>query len=176
MDVPPRSRAYFLCQNEGILRYLCAGRILQYPLILCILIRKMKEIVYTQKQLPEIADRLIELAPTKILCFYGEMGSGKTTLIKALVKTLGAGEIANSPTFGIVNEYHKATGELLGYHFDFYRLNSEAEALDLGLEDYLQSDIWTFMEWPEKIASLLPEDTVDIYLEVVDDQTRKLRI
>lgn len=136
----------------------------------------MKEIVYTKEQVSEIAQHLIEQVPTKTLCFYGAMGSGKTTLIRALVQALGSAEAANSPTFGIVNEYHTETGDLLGYHFDFYRLDSEAEALDLGLEEYLQTHGWVFMEWPEKIASLLPDDTTDIYLEVLDEQTRKLRM
>lgn len=129
---------------------------------------------YTQNQLVEIAKELIKKAPSKKLCFYGEMGVGKTTLIKALVKELGiAGEVS-SPTFGIVNEYHKANGELLGYHFDFYRLNSESEALDFGMEDYLDSKAWVFMEWPEKIQSLLPEDVTNIYLQTIDHKTRSI--
>ena len=104
------------------------------------------------------------------------MGAGKTTLIKALVKELGGKGSTSSPTFGIVNEYQNENGELLAYHFDFYRLEDASEALDMGLEDYLYSDAWIFMEWPKKIAEFLPQDTTDIFLEVVDAETRKLRI
>tara|TARA_R110002050_G_scaffold16019_2_gene49085 strand:- start:183011 stop:183424 length:414 start_codon:yes stop_codon:yes gene_type:complete len=129
---------------------------------------------YTQNQLNEIAKEIIAKAPSKKLCFYGEMGAGKTTLIKALVKELGCNEEPSSPTFGIVNEYHKANGDLLGYHFDFYRLNNETEALDFGIEDYLYLDEWLFMEWPEKISSLLPNDTVAIFLEIVDIHKRTI--
>ncbi|MEL6917353.1 MAG: tRNA (adenosine(37)-N6)-threonylcarbamoyltransferase complex ATPase subunit type 1 TsaE [Bacteroidota bacterium] len=134
------------------------------------------EIVFTQTQLREIAQQLIKTVPSKIVCFYGDMGAGKTTLIKALVQELGGADTASSPTFGIVNEYHTVHGEILGYHFDFYRLNQETEALDLGLEDYLATDRWIFIEWPEKVPSFLPEHTTDIYLETVDINTRKLRI
>ena len=80
----------------------------------------------------------------------------------------------NSPTFGIVNEYHFENAKVLGYHFDFYRLKSEIEALDMGLEDYLDQNVWIFMEWPEKIASLLPKDTTKIEIEVVDLTTRSI--
>jgi len=131
---------------------------------------------FTLEEIGAIAKQVIKSSSLKTLCFYGEMGAGKTTLIKALVDKLGGGAIANSPTFGIVNEYHKIDGSLLGYHFDFYRLEDETEALDLGLEDYLNQDVWVFIEWPEKIQSFLPEDTTNIYLEVVDHQTRKLSI
>lgn len=135
----------------------------------------MKRFNFRQFELPTIAQQLLTTSDSKFLCFYGAMGAGKTTVIKALVKELGALDMANSPTFGIVNEYHKKNGELLGYHFDFYRLEDEMEALDLGLEDYLSKDVWIFIEWPEKIKSLLPDDTTDIYIEVVDEVTREVR-
>ena len=83
------------------------------------------------------------------------MGAGKTTLIKAILKEMGAIDSGSSPTFGIVNEYHNKDGELLAYHFDFYRLNDETEAYDMGLEDYLSQDCYIFIEWPEKIPSLI---------------------
>lgn len=134
----------------------------------------MQEIIYSQNQIDQIAQQLLQQVRSKILCFYGEMGAGKTTLIKALVKELGGKGATNSPTFGIVNEYHSDKGEVLGYHFDFYRLEDEIEALDLGLEDYLRQDVWIFMEWPEKISSFLPDETSKITLEVEDAQTRKL--
>ncbi|MCL6266032.1 tRNA (adenosine(37)-N6)-threonylcarbamoyltransferase complex ATPase subunit type 1 TsaE [Flagellimonas myxillae] len=121
-----------------------------------------------------VAQSLLENLPHKALCFYGEMGTGKTTLIRAMVKHLGGMDEANSPTFGLVNEYHDQQDDLLGYHFDFYRIESEAEALDLGLEDYLSSDAWLFMEWPEKVSALLPTNTVSIYLQFIDENTRSI--
>lgn len=134
----------------------------------------MQEIIYSQNQIDQIAKQILHKMQSKILCFYGEMGAGKTTLIKALVKELGGEGAAFSPTFGIVNEYYLKTGEVLGYHFDFYRLEEETEALDLGLEDYLSQDVWVFMEWPEKINSFLPENISKITIEVLDSQTRKI--
>ncbi len=134
------------------------------------------EISYKEPQLQEIAQKLIETATSKTFCFHAPMGAGKTTLTKAMLKELGAADSGNSPTFGIVNEYHDRNGELLAYHFDFYRLNDEMEALDLGLEEYLSQGVWIFIEWPEKIASLLPEDASDVYIEIVDLETRVLHV
>jgi len=134
------------------------------------------ELQFTLDEIHKIAKQTLTTTSFKTLCFYAEMGAGKTTLIKALVEELGGGSVANSPTFGIVNEYRKIDGSLLGYHFDFYRMEDETEALDLGLEDYLNQNVWVFIEWPEKISSFLPDDTTNIYLEVVNDQTRKLSL
>jgi len=131
-------------------------------------------ITYTENQIEEVARQLIEHAPSKILAFYGQMGAGKTTLIKAIVKQLGGIGNANSPTFGIVNEYQNADEALLAYHFDFYRLNNEMEAYDLGIEDYLNSDVWIFIEWPEKIESILPNDATKLRIEILDPTTRKI--
>ena len=133
-------------------------------------------ISYNISQISNVAQQLIANVPSKTLCFYGEMGAGKTTLIKALVKELEGGGSTSSPTFGIVNEYHRENGELLGYHFDFYRLNDESEAWDIGLEDYLSSDTWIFMEWPEKIEGLLPQTATNIKIEILDEKTRQLSI
>ncbi len=133
-------------------------------------------IQYNKKQLQEISKQILDKASSKTLCFYGDMGAGKTTLIKALVKELGGQETANSPTFGIVNEYHFQEGKLLGYHFDFYRLDDETEALDLGLEDYLSQDCWIFMEWPEKIPSFLPIERTEIHINITGASTRELKI
>ena len=124
----------------------------------------MQKITYTEDQITKVAEQLIQEVPSKILCFHGEMGAGKTTLIKAIVRQLGAVDEANSPTFGIVNEYHKADEVLLAYHFDFYRLNDESEAYDLGIEDYFNTKAWLFMEWPEKIAAILP---LDVYTRII---------
>lgn len=136
----------------------------------------MLQITFTETQLLNTAKKLVRHVNSKILCFHAEMGSGKTTLIKALVKELGGGDQANSPTFGIVNEYQSMDGGLLAYHFDFYRLHDEREALDLGFEEYLDQDVWVFIEWPEKIALLLPQEANHIYLELIDDKTRKLTL
>lgn len=133
-------------------------------------------IIYKEGQIREVAKRIIMEAGSKVLCFHGDMGAGKTTLIKALVQELGGVDIGSSPTFGIVNEYQLPNGELLGYHFDFYRLENETEALDLGLEDYLYSNAWIFMEWPEKIPSLLPDDATHILINITDHKTRSLEL
>lgn len=136
----------------------------------------MLKITCTLEELRETAEQVISSARSKTICFYGEMGAGKTTVIKALVQALGGTDTVNSPTFGIVNEYYFENGELLGYHFDFYRLNSEIEALDLGLEEYLNQDVWIFIEWPEKIKSYLPEDTTDIFINHIDPLTREITL
>lgn len=130
--------------------------------------------IYQETQIRNVAQQLIKSATSKTICFYGPMGAGKTTLIKSLVQELGGADEANSPTFGIVNEYHSENGQTLGYHFDFYRLEDETEALDLGFEDYLNQDVWVFIEWPEKISSFLPEDAFNIEIELVDLTTRKI--
>lgn len=131
---------------------------------------------FSLDEIREVAKRILKQSTSKTLCFYAEMGAGKTTLIKALVQELDGSDIASSPTFGIVNQYHKEDGELLAYHFDFYRLEDETEALDLGFEDYLIQETWIFIEWPEKVQNLLPKETTNIFIELVDDKTRKLRI
>ena len=105
-----------------------------------------------------------------------EMGAGKTTLIKALVKELGGADPGNSPSFGLVNEYAFTDGGLLGYHFDFYRLYDELEAYDMGFEDYLKQDCWIFIEWPDKIPSLLPWGSVMINIDIVDAHSRKISL
>tara|TARA_R110002020_G_scaffold21009_3_gene71245 strand:- start:2678 stop:3091 length:414 start_codon:yes stop_codon:yes gene_type:complete len=132
---------------------------------------------FNKRELDRVAIQVLEKVPSKILCLHGEMGAGKTTLIKAMVKVLGAAGNANSPTFGIVNEYHLRSGDVLGYHFDCYRLRDENEAWDIGLDEYLISGRWVFIEWPEIIQSLLPDEAVHLYLEVAgNDLERRLTI
>ncbi|MCJ7466069.1 MAG: tRNA (adenosine(37)-N6)-threonylcarbamoyltransferase complex ATPase subunit type 1 TsaE [Maribacter sp.] len=135
-----------------------------------------QKIIYDFHEIQSTAKKILAATTSKILCFYGSMGAGKTTLIKALVKELGGADPANSPTFGIVNEYANTQGKLLGYHFDFYRLNEEEEALDLGFEDYLRQDAWIFIEWPEKIPNLLPEKITEINLKILEGQAREIVI
>ena len=95
-----------------------------------------------------------------VFAFKGAMGAGKTTFIKAICENLGVREVINSPTFAIVNEYRSDTTAELIYHFDFYRINNLQEALNIGAEDYFDSGALCFIEWPEKIAEILPDDTV----------------
>lgn len=107
-----------------------------------------------------------------LIAFFGAMGAGKTTFTSAICHELGVSDDAvNSPTFSIVNEYRSAGGETI-YHFDFYRITKIQEALDLGLYDYLDSGCLCLMEWPENIASLLPEETLQVRLTVLDDESR----
>ena len=120
--------------------------------------------------LPAIAQQLLKEAGTqRVFALYGKMGAGKTTFIKALCHCLGVNEVVASPTFNIVNEYVTVNGEII-YHFDFYRIKSESEAFDLGYENYLYSGNYCFMEWPEKIASLLPEQCAEIRITAEGDE------
>lgn len=134
----------------------------------------MESITYTQNQLREVAKKISLSVPSKCLAFYAPMGAGKTTLIKAIVAELGGLDEVSSPTFGLVNEYHDTNGKLLAYHFDFYRLRDEMEALDMGLEDYLNSDAWIFMEWPDKIPSFIPSNIVAIHIEILSSAERRI--
>jgi tRNA threonylcarbamoyladenosine biosynthesis protein TsaE len=111
------------------------------------------EITFSLDEIKAVASKLITHFSEKTILFYGEMGVGKTTLIKELAKELGVVETLSSPSFSIVNEY-QSTNNLL-YHFDCYRLNSEQEAFDIGIEDYLNAGHFTFIEWPQNIGSFL---------------------
>lgn len=132
-------------------------------------------IVFSLDQIKEVAEQIIASNPKKIILFNGEMGVGKTTLIKQLCKTLGVEDATSSPTFSLVNEYQTANNQTV-YHFDFYRLNKETEALDMGVDDYLYSGNWCFIEWSEKIANLLPEEYSTINITLVEDGKRELEL
>ncbi|PIF70350.1 tRNA threonylcarbamoyladenosine biosynthesis protein TsaE [Flavobacterium sp. 2] len=132
-------------------------------------------IVFSLDQIQEAATQILASNPKKIILFNGEMGVGKTTLIKQLCKNLGVKDATSSPTFSLVNEYYTSDNQIV-YHFDFYRLNKETEALDMGVDDYLYSGNWCFIEWSEKIANLLPEDTSTITIELLADGKRELKL
>jgi tRNA threonylcarbamoyladenosine biosynthesis protein TsaE len=117
---------------------------------------------FTINELPQVAALVLKSASTKNLLFYGEMGVGKTTLIKQLAIALKVKDTIGSPSFSIVNEY-KAANDII-YHFDFYRIEDKIEALDIGIEEYFYSGHWNFIEWPEKIEGLLPENADKVYL------------
>ncbi len=134
----------------------------------------MQTISYTLNQIDEIAHLLIqEAGDQKVWIFRGEMGAGKTTLIKSLAKALQVADSVSSPTFGIVNEYQTQAKELL-YHFDFYRLDDPMEALDIGIEEYFYSGNYCWLEWAEKIAPFLPERFFQIELALASEKERIL--
>lgn len=110
----------------------------------------------------------------KVFAFYGSMGAGKTTLIKAICEELGVKETVTSPTFAIINEYKDAKSQSI-YHFDFYRINKIEEVFDFGYEDYFYSNSLCFIEWPELVESILPENTVKISIHENDDSTRVIK-
>jgi tRNA threonylcarbamoyladenosine biosynthesis protein TsaE len=123
--------------------------------------------------LKHAAEELISFGgEEKIFLFYGDMGAGKTTFIKSLCESLGTHEQVTSPTFSIVNEYDGEKTKI--YHFDFYRLKKQNEALDLGYEEYFYSGNYCFIEWPEKIAGLLPEHYIRVDVQVLDEHERLL--
>jgi tRNA threonylcarbamoyladenosine biosynthesis protein TsaE len=132
-------------------------------------------IVFSLDQIQEVAEQIIASNPKKIILFNGEMGVGKTTLIKQLCKSLGVEGATSSPTFSLVNEYYTSNNQII-YHFDFYRLNKESEALDMGVDDYLYSGNWCFIEWSEKIASLIPEEHSTVTIELSEEGKRKLKL
>lgn len=136
----------------------------------------MKLTVTSEQELPQVAQQILTaFGNRKVILFYGEMGVGKTTLIKQLCKQLGVEEATTSPTFSIVNEYLANTDQPI-YHFDFYRIEEEAEVFDLGYEDYFYSDNYCFVEWPEKIPNLLPEDTVTLKIELGENNERLIEV
>ena len=128
-----------------------------------------------QFQLTEIDTIALEILnqhPEKVILFNGQMGAGKTTFIKALSKALGVQNATSSPTFSLVNEYQIPNGMV--YHFDVYRLKNETEALDFGIDDYLYSGHWCFIEWAEKIPNLIPEKHSVITIEILENGNRNI--
>lgn len=136
----------------------------------------MKITVKDKKHLRSAAKQLIDhVAGQKIIAFYGPMGAGKTTVIKAVCAYLGAIDIVSSPTFTLVNEYKTVNGESL-YHIDFYRINKPEEVFDFGIEEYFSCGSYCFMEWPELIENILPPETVKIKITVGENEERILEL
>ena len=131
------------------------------------------EETYILSNISSVARELLKKTRSKTILFYGEMGAGKTTLIKELIKALGAEDAGSSPTFSLVNVYETENGQV--NHFDFYRIEDESEAWDIGFEEYLQSDSWNFIEWPQKIGSFIEEEHQKVEIEILDTETRKLK-
>lgn len=134
----------------------------------------MKIEIKNKKALHSAAEQLIKgHINSRLFAFYGAMGSGKTTIIKAVCEYLGAEDIVTSPTFTIVNEYMTGRGESI-YHIDFYRIKNITEVFDSGIQEYLSCGSYCFVEWPELIEILLPEDTVKIRITVGENEERIL--
>lgn len=131
--------------------------------------------VPTLKDLPQVAQLIAEELNQKIICFQGDMGSGKTTFIKTLVKELGSNDDVTSPTFALVNEYQTQDDKKI-FHFDFYRIEDEEEALDIGLEDYLESGDICLIEWPNKITNFVPDNHQTITIKVLEDGSRQITV
>ena len=131
------------------------------------------EVVFSLEEIDKVAQLILDQNPNKVVLFKGNMGVGKTTLIKSLSQKLGVKGNTSSPTFSLVNEY-QITDNHIVYHFDCYRLKTEVEALDIGIDDYLYSGNWCFIEWPEKIQSLIPEKCSIINIEILPNGFRKL--
>ncbi len=136
----------------------------------------MKQITYSLAQIEKAARFVIDHSQhNRILAFYGEMGAGKTTLIKEICRLLDVKDMVNSPTFAIVYEY-KTNNDAVIYHFDFYRIKDIEEVLAIGYEDYFFSGAYCLLEWPEKAEPLLPADTLKINITVISADFRKIEI
>lgn len=133
------------------------------------------EIIFSLDEIDKVAQKILSEYPKKVILFNGAMGVGKTTLIKALAKNLGVHDATSSPTFSLVNEYQIANNQYI-YHFDVYRLKNETEALDMGIDEYLYSGNWCFIEWAENIPNLIPEEHSVIKIELLPDGKRHLNL
>jgi len=133
-----------------------------------------KSIIYSIDEIEDVAKKILSLnLNSKIYILYGNMGSGKTTLIKSIVEKLDIDSVANSPTFSIINEYYN--GDKI-YHFDLYRIKDMDELLDIGIEEYVNGSNICFIEWPDLVIEMLPKNYNTLKLEVVSNNERKLTI
>jgi tRNA threonylcarbamoyladenosine biosynthesis protein TsaE len=136
----------------------------------------MEILIKDKRHLHSAARKLLQYTgEKKIIAFYGSMGAGKTTIIKAICEVLDAVDIASSPTFTLVNEYRTSKGVPI-YHIDFYRIKKQEEVYDFGIEEYLSGDSYCFMEWPELIEKILPPETVSVRISVNAKEERTLSI
>ena len=133
------------------------------------------EFTFSLNEINNVAQQIIAQNPNKVILFHGEMGVGKTTFIKALAKNLGVLGVTSSPTFSLVNEYRNTNNQII-YHFDFYRIKIETEALDIGADEYFYSGNWCFIEWAEKIPNLIPDAHSVITISLLPDGKRALTI
>jgi tRNA threonylcarbamoyladenosine biosynthesis protein TsaE len=133
------------------------------------------EKTYSLSEIETVATKILPYLTNKIILVNGEMGAGKTTMIKALCKALKSPDVVSSPTFSLINEYRTANDKPL-YHFDCYRIENEEEAYDFGAEEYLHSGHLCFIEWSENIASLLPQECNSLLIEKIDATTRKIKL
>lgn len=138
----------------------------------------MELIIQSIEELDQVAKQLLQFAGArKKMVFSAEIGAGKTTLIQAICRQLGAREKVTSPSFSLINEYSfigQNEKESLIYHIDLYRLNTLQEALDIGIEDYLYNEAYTFVEWPDLVESILPDQLIRIKIEILDNSSRKI--
>ena len=132
------------------------------------------EIKYTLEEISNAASFILKNADSNIILFQGEMGGGKTTLIKALTALSGSEDTVSSPTFSLVNEYQCLGGPI--YHFDMYRINNESEVINIGFDEYLDFGFLIFIEWPEQIPNLLPKEYTKVSITIIEPNTRKLTI
>ena len=133
------------------------------------------QIIFSLEEINQVAEKILSQNLQKVILFNGEMGVGKTTLIKKLAKHLGVKNATSSPTFSLVNEYQIPNNQYI-YHFDVYRLKNETEALDFGIDEYLYSGNWCFIEWAEKIPNLIPQQHSVIEIKLLPDGKRLLNL
>ena len=132
------------------------------------------EIEFDISNIDTVAEAILRNVHSKIVLFSGSMGSGKTTLIGALIKSLGSPDLVSSPTFALMNEYEGRDSKI--YHYDFYRIKNLEEALDIGFDEFIEEDAWNLVEWPGLIVGILPHEYVTIEISKVTDTKRKILV